>query len=380
MRIAGSAAARMPWLLCPLLLLSRIPPPAAEFTPASPPLSPVDRAFSLGRHLLFDVAEHEQVNKQRRALMFYLDLAMQLDRVLVLPRVRLLRRSASSRVSFESAAEYVPWADLFNISRLGRAHAVVGLDEYVAQHGGVSLLLRRCQTGGPAAEVAFSGLAAPPLPAARTSCASQPGLQYQPAVLRKEHAATPSIAFAESVDQLGAQRVAPLRPYVRFVDRTYDEAAAFVRGAFAGKPFLALHWRRTDFHAVRRSHEWALQSAADLIKHARHAMRRHGLAGVYLATDSDDPAEMAEVQRALRFARVRQKGGGSLRDRVETANLEIAICASATRFLGTRTSSFTLTILEERRAVFGQSEESGGEMGRPPEEEEAVVEGGKEEL
>ncbi|EOD37928.1 hypothetical protein EMIHUDRAFT_224916 [Emiliania huxleyi CCMP1516] len=345
----------MPWLLCPLLLLSRIPPPAAEFTPASPPLSPVDRAFSLGRHLLFDVAEHEQVNKQRRALMFYLDLAMQLDRVLVLPRVRLLRRSASSPVSFESAAEYVPWADLFNISRLGRAHAVVGLDEYVAQHGGVSLLLRRCQTGGPAAE-------------------------YQPAVLRKEHAATPSIAFAESVDQLGAQRVAPLRPYVRFVDRTYDEAAAFVRGAFAGKPFLALHWRRTDFHAVRRSHEWALQSAADLIKHARHAMRRHGLAGVYLATDSDDPAEMAEVQRALRFARVRQKGGGSLRDRVETANLEIAICASATRFLGTRTSSFTLTILEERRAVFGQSEESGGEMGRPPEEEEAVVEGGKEEL
>ena len=37
------------------------------------------------RFLLFDVMPHEQVNKQRRALMFYLDLAGKLKRTLVLP-------------------------------------------------------------------------------------------------------------------------------------------------------------------------------------------------------------------------------------------------------------------------------------------------------
>ena len=36
--------------------------------------------------LLYDVISHEQVNKQRRALMFYLDLARKLKRTLVLPR------------------------------------------------------------------------------------------------------------------------------------------------------------------------------------------------------------------------------------------------------------------------------------------------------
>ena len=42
-----------------------------------------------------------------------------------------------------------------------------------------------------------------------------------------------------------------------------------------------------------------LQSAASVIRHARRAIERHGLAGVYLATDSDDQEEMQEVRRAL---------------------------------------------------------------------------------
>lgn len=43
---------------------------------ASPSASPVSRIARKERYLLYDVIFHEQVNKQRRALMFYLDLAM----------------------------------------------------------------------------------------------------------------------------------------------------------------------------------------------------------------------------------------------------------------------------------------------------------------
>ena len=38
----------------------------------------------------------------------------------------------------------------------------------------------------------------------------------------------------------------------------------------------------------------------------------------------------------------------------------------ASRFMGTRTSSFSLAIMEERQAVFGYPAETGGEMGAPP--------------
>lgn len=42
--------------------------------------------------------------------------------------------------------------------------------------------------------------------------------------------------------------------------------------------------------------------------------------------------------------------------------LRVAICAMAPWFLGTGFSTFTFTILEERRAVFGHVERTGAEM------------------
>eukprot|EP00321_Phaeocystis_globosa_P014768 CAMPEP_0118835570 /NCGR_PEP_ID=MMETSP1162-20130426/54743_1 /TAXON_ID=33656 /ORGANISM="Phaeocystis Sp, Strain CCMP2710" /LENGTH=56 /DNA_ID=CAMNT_0006767335 /DNA_START=27 /DNA_END=193 /DNA_ORIENTATION=+ len=43
----------------------------AQRAPVEPPLRPLQQ---VGGYLLFDVIFHEQLNKQRRALMFYLDL------------------------------------------------------------------------------------------------------------------------------------------------------------------------------------------------------------------------------------------------------------------------------------------------------------------
>ena len=57
---------------------------------------------------------------------------------------------------------------------------------------------------------------------------------------------------------------------------------------------------------------------------------------------------------------------GGLRTRVDVANVEVAICAMADQFLGTKTSSFTLAIVEERQAIFRKPKESGAEMGALP--------------
>ena len=164
----------------------------------------------------------------------------------------------------------------------------------------------------------------------------------------------------------------PLRPYVRYADAVYDAAAAFVRDAFNGQPFVAIHWRRTDFLHVRTQHEHALQSAPMLIRHARAVMRAHAIRHVYLATDSDDKAELDAVNAALqpkRYQDVLRTPAVNLHAKTVLANIEIAICAMGARFLGTRTSSFTLAIVEERQAVFGHPPETGVEMGAPPEED-----------
>ena len=109
-----------------------------------------------------------------------------------------------------------------------------------------------------------------------------------------------------------------------------------------------------------------------MIRHARRAIERHGLAGVYLATDSDDQAELEAVGRALspmRYGPAVVPTTAALRARADAANVEIAICAMAARFLGTKTSSFTLAISEERRGVFGHAADTNEEMDDRPAEE-----------
>ena len=316
------------------------------------------------RFLLYDVIFHEQVNKQRRALMFYLDLAMHTKRTLVLPRTRLLRRLNAR--SFAPDAEYVSWGELYNVSALSKLHPIIELEQYLELHGPATLHVkldhRGCAESGEG-DVPFNGLQ---LRASRSICNA--GLQYNRARLTQgDVMGLESIAFSDSVDQLALEKALQLRPYVRFDEGVYTSAAAFVADQFGASPFLAIHWRRTDFLQARASQRGVLQSAADVVRHARLVMQKHGLTRVYLATDCDDERELSAVRDAL--SPVWLKAGTparTLRARTEHANLEITICAMAAHFLGTKTSSFTLAITEERSAIFGHARGTSGEMDELP--------------
>ena len=135
---------------------------------------------------------------------------------------------------------------------------------------------------------------------------------------------------------------------------------------------------------ARSTQPGVLQSAASVIRHARRAIERHGLAGVYLATDSDDQEEMQEVSLALVPVRygpavashrpIDEVFAAALPAvKADAANVEIAICAMAARFLGTKTSSFTLAISEERQSVFGHAADTNQEMDELPAEERAAA-------
>lgn len=314
---------------------------------------------------------HEQVNKQRRALMFYLDLAMKLKRTLVLPRTRLLRRGKGIG-QFEPKADYVGWGELMNVSTIATLHPVMEWEQYVALHGAhVSLLvpLRECK---PSQEVVtFNGW--PNVQAAKISC--EPGAQYAPnRLLQPPYAELESIAFMDTTDQLEMRTALGLRPFVQFTHDTYSLAADFAAKAFGGRKFVAVHWRQTDFLAVRRSQVGVLQSAAMVVGHIKALLRARGLQDVYLATDCDDPRELAAVVQALSPARYEPGSAGDkslgLLERTKIANVEIAICAMADAFMGTGTSSFTLAITEERTAVFQKPPQSTSEMKGPPPKDE----------
>ena len=102
-------------------------------------------------------------------------------------------------------------------------------------------------------------------------------------------------------------------------------------------------------------------------------MQKHGLTRVYLATDCDDERELSAVRDAL--SPVWLKAGTparTLRARTEHANLEITICAMAAHFRGTKTSSFSLAIVEERAAIFGHASDTASVRG-PIEFEKSIL-------
>ena len=74
------------------------------------------------------MAFHEQLNKQRRALMFFLHLAAPCRRC---ARCRGCCGARGARGSqFEAEAEYMRWGELFNVSALNKLHPAVELDEF----------------------------------------------------------------------------------------------------------------------------------------------------------------------------------------------------------------------------------------------------------
>lgn len=314
--------------------------------------------------LLFDVAEHEQINKQRRALMLFLYLAQAINRTLVLPRTRLHDPHKTA------PHQYVRWSTMLNVSAIAlEKHRTIELDDYLLARPQGALIDTLVLTPSPSctpAETrtafAFSG---EKLRFGRVRCASN--LEHDHVALRNMQDVN-SIAFGSVLSQLSPHVALALRPAVRFVRSVYDDAAALVRRRFRGEPFLAIHWRRTDFLVARSTQPGVLQSAADVIAHAHRAMQARRIERVYLATDSTDEREVQQVVDALGAVR-HGDVASDLVDRARLANVEIAICAMADFFLGTRTSSFTLAIMEERRAIFMRAPDSASEMGDTPRSE-----------
>lgn len=266
------------------------------------------------RFLAYSVAAHEQLNKQRRALLFYMWLARSLGRTLVLPRVHQVRKDkrawAGAGVSWFVADgnEYLPMSTVYNVSRLCAYQPAVEL----AQLWGLPASAPRGRVeaqphAAPAAErridVLFvadgrAGSAGPCAPstneivefngvhgvrAAEMRC----GLRQSEAALRQlAHART--LGFAHSIDQLPEAQAAELVKHVAFIDALNEAAGAFVSAAFGGEPFLAVHWRRADFKLARAGRPGVLTDVPELIERVRGVMRSRGLRRVYLATDSTD--------------------------------------------------------------------------------------------
>jgi hypothetical protein len=295
---------------------------------------PPYEASSSERFLLYSVAEHEQLNKQRRALLHFMLVAHALGRTLVLPRVHQVRKDKRAWTPgkhrqagavtwyYPSRNEHLPMSAVYNLSVLEGYHPVVELAQLWAldeaaegQPGGAEgqTGAAEARTGAPARGeerdasrridilflpspgprdgggcdagadriVEFNGLAG--VRAAEVRCGASSNLAQLHALA---HAHV--IGFARSYDQVPEEQAKGLVRHLRFIDPIYAQAESFARDAFGDEPFLAVHWRRADFTLTRSARADVLLPAQQFVERVEAVLRERGLRHVYLATDSTD--------------------------------------------------------------------------------------------
>jgi len=333
------------------------------------------------KYLLFDVDPLEGVNMQLKALLSHVRWANSLGRTLVVPRVRLLPQHAH----LPGGEQFVRWSLLYNLTVLRQLHPVVELDDFMTFNRTVAVALF---PSAQAAAQAASSCVSPPLQVdpnlSSTLLGRKQGVAFNgvrlyveqvvcsapDAVLRRRnYHSLETVAVGHATGELEPRQALAIRRFVRFTEDIYEAARRFVSRTFNDEPFVALHWRQGDFIQLRAGQPGVLQSGDSLVSHARQLMAARRVRCVFLATDAKEGEELQLVMHELGPSRLalasiqRPRWAESpLQMHALAASIEIVICAMAADFLGTRTSSFSMSVVFERLAVFGLPEWAWGDM------------------
>ena len=127
------------------------------------------------------------------------------------------------------------------------------------------------------------------------------------------------------------------RKYVKYNKRYYD-----IISSHKIEPYLAIHWRQTDFIKLRQRH---ILSKEQLIECVKETLKETGLKKVYISTDSNDLDALKYIHEHLPTFTYEQQD--NITD-VDYSILESLICARAEYFIGTELSFYSSNIIGER--------------------------------
>ena len=127
------------------------------------------------------------------------------------------------------------------------------------------------------------------------------------------------------------------RKYIKYNKKYYD-----IISSHNMDPYLAVHWRQTDFVKLRPTQTL---SKEQLIECVKETLKETGLKQVYISTDSNDLDALKYINEHLpTFNYIQQENITN----VDYTILESLICARAEYFIGTELSFYSINIIGER--------------------------------
>jgi hypothetical protein len=112
------------------------------------------------------------------------------------------------------------------------------------------------------------------------------------------------------------------------------------------EPYLAVHWRRTDFLLARRNVLNVNRNKEYLVNKCKSILEKYNLKYIFLATDSKNKNEIEYLYNNLPIININNIK--NIYQNIDNIIIETLLCVNSNVFYGTKTSLFTKNIMSLR--------------------------------
>ena len=301
--------------------------------------------------IFFDINRREQFSKQIATILFFIDLAKKYNYLLVLPRFRFLP-SERKYLSYlpESKYIYQDFSYFFDIEYLKNYYInIIEIKDMLNNIDNNMYTLKSIIISttnesdnlftkiGDKYQGFFNGY----------KMFFDLKIKKNRDVYKLEEYNCDNIFFDDVLDQIKyTNNEFNDKRKILVYNNHFQEITNIIINNFISEPYLAVHWRRTDFLLARRNILNVNHNKEYLLNKCKSILEKYNLKYIYLSTDSNNKEEVEYLCKNLPIINLDEiKNDFSIQDFII---IETLICVNSNVFYGTKTSLFSKNIISLR--------------------------------
>jgi hypothetical protein len=295
--------------------------------------------------IFFDINRREQFSKQIATILFFIDLAKKYNYLLVLPRFRFLpsERKYLSYLS-ENEYNYQDFSYFFDIEYLKNYYInVIDIIEIKDIHcfqinNIIISTTNESNNLFTKNEDFYQGYFNGYYLKFKEKC------QRNKDIYKLENYSFDHLFFDDVLEQIKYtnNEFNDKRQYLVY-NNHFHEITNNIINNFIPEPYLAVHWRRTDFLIARKNVLNVNRNKQYLLNKCKSILEKYNLKYIYLSTDSNNKEEIDYLYNNLPIINIKNNFSNQ-----DFMIIETLLCVNSNVFYGTKTSLFTKNIMSLR--------------------------------
>jgi hypothetical protein len=301
------------------------------------------------KNIFFDINRREQFSKQIATILFFIDLAKKYNYLLVLPRFRFLPPERKY-LSYLQESEYIyqDFSYFFDIEYLKNYYSnIIEIKDISSKtlnsicfQGNHIIISTTNESDNLFTKIedkyqgVFNGY----------KMIFDQKIKKNRDIYKLEEYNSDNIFFDDVLEQIKYtnNEFNDKRKFLVY-NNHFHEITNNIINENLSEPYLAVHWRRTDFLLARRNILNVNRNKEYLLNKCKSILEKYNLKYIYLSTDSNNKEEIDYLYNNLPIINIKNNYSNQ-----DFMIIETLLCVNSNVFYGTKTSLFTKNIISLR--------------------------------